>query len=281
MTASLLRIAVKVLLSLTLAVIVGALVVLIVLPRAVGGAALTVLTGSMAPTIPVGSVVVVQPVDPQTLTVGDVITYAVGADANSTHRITAVHRTADSLSFTTKGDANPAEDLEPVTAAAVRGKLLLTVPHLGMVKEAISFDGGTALMVLLLLASYAAWQFGSAARDRWSQSTPIAAMSELPASALRLQMLVITVRHVDFAGLAPATVARLLRMELLDEGDSTFTLAVVRECEQLDELAQLLSPFDPVSCSRSEVLVVPGCGPGGPLLTATPIPVEGSADVAA
>jgi signal peptidase len=62
-TKKLLSLTCKVALGLLLAVIVGALAVLTVVPRAVHGSALTVLTGSMTPTIPVGSVVVVRPVD--------------------------------------------------------------------------------------------------------------------------------------------------------------------------------------------------------------------------
>src|SRR3569833_203769 len=57
--------------------VAAAITVVIVLPRASNGAALTVLTGSMTPTIPVGSVVIVRPVDPQTLEVGDIATYQV------------------------------------------------------------------------------------------------------------------------------------------------------------------------------------------------------------
>jgi signal peptidase I len=49
--------------------------VVMVLPRATSGFAMTVLTGSMSPEIPVGSVVLVRPVDAETLHVGDVATY--------------------------------------------------------------------------------------------------------------------------------------------------------------------------------------------------------------
>ena len=51
------------------------LAVVIVLPRAAHGVALTVVTGSMTPEIPVGSVVLVRPVDPRTLKPGDIATY--------------------------------------------------------------------------------------------------------------------------------------------------------------------------------------------------------------
>ena len=49
--------------------------------------ALTVLTGSMTPEIPVGSVVIDRPVDPGMLKVGDVATYqkVPGVDEYITH----------------------------------------------------------------------------------------------------------------------------------------------------------------------------------------------------
>ena len=74
-TATIARWAVRAALLFVLSLIVAALAVLIVIPRTTHGAAMTVLTGSMSPTIPTGSVVIVRPVDPGTLHVGDVATY--------------------------------------------------------------------------------------------------------------------------------------------------------------------------------------------------------------
>ena len=65
-------IAVSAVLVILLGAITGAAVTVLVLPRITDGAALTVLTGSMTPEIPVGSVVLVRPVDTATLRVGDV-----------------------------------------------------------------------------------------------------------------------------------------------------------------------------------------------------------------
>lgn len=94
-------------------VVVAALVVTTVLPRATHGSALTVLTGSMTPAIPVGSVVVVRPVDPRTLQPGDIATYQVeeGEETFITHRVLKVHNEGEGLSFTFKGDANRGADI--------------------------------------------------------------------------------------------------------------------------------------------------------------------------
>src|SRR5688572_5679494 len=101
--------------------VLAAIVVVVVLPRATQGAALTVLTGSMSPAVPVGSVVVVRPVDPRTLEPGDVATYQPeeGKDVFITHRIMEVHETSKGVSFTFQGDANPAPDLSRIPAEAV------------------------------------------------------------------------------------------------------------------------------------------------------------------
>src|SRR4051812_16967761 len=104
-----------------LAAVVAALGVVMVLPRATHGAAMTVLTGSMTPTIPVGSIVVVQPVDPRTLKVGDVATYQPepGKPTFITHRIVKIKTDKGVTAYTFKGDANPAADIFPVTAKQI------------------------------------------------------------------------------------------------------------------------------------------------------------------
>lgn len=263
MTSKLTSIAGKVMLSLLLAVIVGALVVLTVVPRAVGGAALTVLTGSMTPEIAVGSVVVVRPVDPGTLRVGDVVTYQKepGAAAYVTHRIIEVHPDTNPVSLTTKGDANRGADLDPIPVTAVRGKVLFSVPYLGTVKNAIS-TGGAGLMLLVLgLVGYALLQIASAIRERRT-GVPAETSAEPSTEAiesLQLQMLVVTLPIAEFDGLTPALVARLLRMDLVDAGIATFTLALVRVPAQLDELESLLQPFTPISAQRSAPISVPVC----------------------
>jgi len=119
----------------TAAVLVAVLVVtaVLVVPRVTGGAALTVLSGSMTPTYPVGSVVVVVPTDPTTIQPGDVITYQArpGVAEFVTHRVVRVQSDTQPMSFVTKGDANTAEDREPVPVGAVRGTVRFHLPYLG------------------------------------------------------------------------------------------------------------------------------------------------------
>ncbi|MGW9426311.1 S26 family signal peptidase, partial [Streptomyces koyangensis] len=60
---------------LLLIAMVGILVLTIVIPRLTGSTPYTVLTGSMEPTYPPGTLVVVKPQDPASLQTGDAITF--------------------------------------------------------------------------------------------------------------------------------------------------------------------------------------------------------------
>ena len=80
------------LLTVVLAVVILLVLALIVVPRVSGGVRSTVLSGSMRPTVPEGSVVVVRDVAADDLRVGDVITYQLrsGDPTLVTHRIVGI-----------------------------------------------------------------------------------------------------------------------------------------------------------------------------------------------
>ena len=100
------------------------LCLMLAVPKIFGISSYTVLTGSMEPTIPVGSLIYVKAVDPQTLIEGDV---AVFYDGQSTIPVT--HRVVENLTgegqIITKGDANAQEDIAPIPYPNVVGKMLL------------------------------------------------------------------------------------------------------------------------------------------------------------
>ena len=72
----------------------------------------TVLSGSMAPGMPVGSVVVLVPEDPAGVRVGDVITFQAPMPGHPvvTHRVVEILEGGHHPVLRTKGDANPAPD---------------------------------------------------------------------------------------------------------------------------------------------------------------------------
>jgi signal peptidase len=152
------------------AVAVGLLALNLVVPRLTGTVPLTVLTGSMSPTIPTGSLVLVRPTSVSKLKIGDVITFetAPGTGHYITHRIVEIHQDGNDRSFTTKGDANPGEDIAPVSAKAVRGRVVFHAPNVGALGNRLRSPGGmTAIFVLFSGALLA-----STLRERWTRCRP-------------------------------------------------------------------------------------------------------------
>jgi len=157
------------LLAAGLVVLVLALVV--VIPRVGGGTAYTVLTGSMRPTMPPGTLVVVRPVKPEQIAVGDVVTYQIesGDPTVATHRVVAVGiDMKGEYRFTMKGDANNVDDPSEVRPEQIRGKRWYSVRYLawptlkvgGHVRQLVVF-GAVAVLI-----GYALMSFAGAARDR-------------------------------------------------------------------------------------------------------------------
>ncbi|ARU52039.1 signal peptidase I [Cellulosimicrobium cellulans] len=115
---------------------------LIVVPKLAGGVPLTILSGSMEPNLPVGSLAVVVPVEPEDVRIGQIITYLPNPDDPTpvTHRVTAItHRADGGLTFTLQGDANAAADA-PVQDFQVRARVLYAVPWLGYLNLAVNGD---------------------------------------------------------------------------------------------------------------------------------------------
>ena len=98
--------------------------------RVLGMQTLIVTGGSMEPNIHKGSLVLVQPVDPSTVTVGDVITFQQYGQTTS-HRVIAIAEHAGVPVFHTKGDANTVADPEDKTFAGQVGVVRMALPLVG------------------------------------------------------------------------------------------------------------------------------------------------------
>jgi len=108
----------------------------------------TVLSGSMEPSIHVGSVVVIKPVS--NYKIGDVITFG-KMDVPTTHRITEMKVTEGEMVYQTKGDANDSPDGEEVNAKDIRGKVMFSIPWFGYVVDFVKKPMG--LMVVIVVPS--------------------------------------------------------------------------------------------------------------------------------
>ena len=147
----------------TVVVAIVAFAGLAVGPHVFGYRTLTMLTGSMSPTIDPGDVAIVTPLAVEDVTEGMVITYHIPIDDHHlvTHRVVAVeHGTDGRVTVQTKGDANDGIDpwkatLEGNTAYQVR----TVFPVIGHVIQALRAPvvaplltyGATALVVGWLL----------------------------------------------------------------------------------------------------------------------------------
>ena len=147
---------------------VGALLlVALVVPRVGGATPYVIETSSMRPSLPPGTMVVVKPAAPQSIAIGDVITYQLrsGDPTVVTHRVVAVGDDGTGgIHWRTRGDANGAADRGWVRPQQVQGTLWYAVPYIGYVTSVFSAQQHGALVVLvaLLLAGYALVQLRGA-----------------------------------------------------------------------------------------------------------------------
>lgn len=154
--------------GLGLLVLVGALVAI----ELRGDRVDAVLTGSMSPAIPTGSLVVSGrgPIE-----AGDVIVYEQARSGRLvTHRVVHVVAGDGGPVYTTKGDANPTVDIDPVPAADVRGRVLAHVPGLGAWLQSWRGPSGVAVLVGPPLLALAASGLSAVVRRRGTGSVTAA-----------------------------------------------------------------------------------------------------------
>lgn len=99
------------------------------LPWAFGYKPEIVLSGSMTPLFPVGSIIYYQKASFESIQEGDIITFVSG-EATVTHRVVEVD--SESQTFRTKGDANPSPDPGVVNYSNIKGKVQnVVLPYFG------------------------------------------------------------------------------------------------------------------------------------------------------
>lgn len=108
---------------LTLAALGGVVCIVLVILAYAGGYSLIMFkTGSMSPTIPAGSVALVQEIPASEVVVGDVVTVDRDGALPITHRVIAIDPAGetDARTIRMRGDANDVEDPEPYVVEDVR-----------------------------------------------------------------------------------------------------------------------------------------------------------------
>ena len=118
----------------------------------------TVLTGSMAPALPVGSMVITRSVPAADIAPGDVITFQPpGRSYLVTHRVAGVVVDVAGMAFVTRGDANSAQDSWRLPINGRFARVAFDIPLVGMLRSALATPTGridlVALGVLLFATS--------------------------------------------------------------------------------------------------------------------------------
>lgn len=116
--------------------IIGTLILLAVIatsipltvPRLLGFEIFSVVSGSMEPALPTGSIVYVEHVEPETVEPGDIIAYNVDGSV-ITHRVVENHFVEGE--YVTKGDANEKEDFSNVSYRDLIGRVKYHFPVIG------------------------------------------------------------------------------------------------------------------------------------------------------
>lgn len=107
-----------------------------------------VQSGSMAPSLPVGSIVITKTA--AVYSEGDIITFTPEGTKNQiTHRIVSVGTSDAGATFTTKGDANEEADSWRITQDRVLGKSLFIIPKLGYLADFVRTPKGFVALVVI------------------------------------------------------------------------------------------------------------------------------------
>ena len=105
-------------------------------------------TGSMAPRFPVGSLAVVEPIDPAEVRAGSVIVFIDPLDRSRLVGHRAIEQLiADPPAWRTQGDADATADAFPVPARDIVGRVRWVIPGAGTLVTAVR--GPQAIMLLV------------------------------------------------------------------------------------------------------------------------------------
>ncbi len=134
-------------------------------PKIFGYELLTVLSGSMEPSIKTGGIIAVKPLkNIDKLKINEVITFKAIDDPNTliTHRIIDIQTNNGKKQFITKGDNNDTQDLAPIPAENIVAKYTgFTIPLVGSMIAFAKTKVGIISLLIVPGALLFLWQLGS------------------------------------------------------------------------------------------------------------------------
>ncbi len=109
-----------------------------------------VQSGSMSPSIPTWSLVIIKP--QSSYAKGDVITFKPESEKNKIHpKTTVTHRIFElkGEDYTTKGDANNTPDNRPIAKDQILGKVIFNLPYLGYLVSFAKTQNGFIFLIII------------------------------------------------------------------------------------------------------------------------------------
>jgi signal peptidase len=149
--------------------------------RVLGMGSFIVTGGSMEPSIHKGSLVLVQPVSPSEIKLGDVITFQQYGQT-TTHRVISIGRNTAGLIFKTQGDANTVADPEDKSFPGQVGIVRVALPIAGTIAGAMQAYWRIALT---LIAAITFFSCAGALVFKKETPTPVAAPIQLHTRSYR------------------------------------------------------------------------------------------------
>jgi signal peptidase I len=131
------------------------LLLIAVLPLAVGMRTYVVRSGSMTPAIDTGDLVITRKISPAEASVGEIVVFKDPDQSGRliTHRVRGVQGRGGRYYFVTRGDANTGFERWNVPSSAMLGEIEYRIPKLGyLVAPAASGPGHLLLVVIPALA---------------------------------------------------------------------------------------------------------------------------------
>ncbi|MVX60329.1 signal peptidase I [Enterorhabdus mucosicola] len=129
-----------------------------VVPRVIGMQSYAIISGSMEPAYPTGTLVYAEPIDGTSLQPGDVAAFWRDEDV-IVHRVE--ENNAEEGELITKGDANADLDIRPVPYQHVLGRIVASVPFVGYFLMALDSTPGKLLLGWIVLIGAAFCIVGS------------------------------------------------------------------------------------------------------------------------
>lgn len=119
------------------------------IPSILGYKPMSVLSGSMRPSLEPGDMIVVKEIKPEDVNKGDVITFRMDSDSLVTHRVVEVLNQGKEIKFRTRGDANNTDDSNLVSSKQLIGILAFNIPKGGYIANFIRSPFGFIFLILI------------------------------------------------------------------------------------------------------------------------------------